>query len=152
MCRKYGHTALHCYHRFNPEYQDETFLNNNSDQATSSSSAMITELGNFEDPSTSMLVVPETLYDPSWYPDSGATNHVTPDSSNLMTKTPYNGDSKVKVANGSSTHIKHIGKSFFFPSKNAVTPLFLSNLLHVPNISKNLLSVSQSAKENKVFF
>lgn len=112
---------------------------------------MITELGHFEDPSTSMIAVPETLYDSSWYPDSGATNHVTPDSSNLMTKSAYNGDSNVKVANGTSTTIKHIGKSFFFPSKNSVNPLFLSNLLHVPTISKNLLMFHNLPKKTMYF-
>lgn len=134
-----------CYHRYVPKYQGDSSPQNNNNQTAAQNSVMITEFGDFDEPSTSMLAVPETLYDHSSYPDSGATNHVTPDSSNLMTKAPYNGESMVKVANGSSTNIRHIGKSFFFTSKNSVSPLFLSNLLHVPHFSKNLRSVSQFA-------
>lgn len=111
---------------------------------------MMTEIGNFDDPSTLMMAIPKTLFDPSWYPDSGAsaTNHVTPDSFNLLTKTPYHGGSKVKVANGSSTNIKHIG--FFFPH-NSIAPLFLSNLLYVPRISKNLSSASICKRKQGIF-
>lgn len=50
-----------------------------------------------------MIAVPETssinYYIPAWYPDSGPTNYVTPDSLNLMRKSAYKGDTRVKVAN-----------------------------------------------------
>nr|KYP65239.1 hypothetical protein KK1_011471 [Cajanus cajan] len=97
------------------------------------------------------MTIPETLYDPSWYPDTGATNHVTPDASNLMGKTSYKGEAKLKMAIGDSSSIQHIGNSYFYPSK-LVKPLFFNHLLHVPSVSKNLLTVSQFARDNKVFF
>lgn len=55
------------------------------------------------------------------------------------------------MANGDSTPIHHIGNSLFY-SPNSETPLFLHKLLHVPHTSKNLLSVSQFAHDNNVFF
>lgn len=55
------------------------------------------------------------------------------------------------MADGASTAIQHIGNSFFYPP-NSSKPLFLNNLLHVSSIYKNLLSVSQFAKDNKVYF
>lgn len=58
-----------------------------------------------------MLVVPETLYDPAWYPNSGAINYLTPDNDYLMGKSVYNRDSRIKMANGEATSIKHFGNS-----------------------------------------
>lgn len=56
------------------------------------------------------------------------------------------------MVNGSAASIHHIGK-FIFPSPhNASQPLILTNIMHVPNISKDLLSVSQFTKENNVYF
>ncbi|RDX90575.1 hypothetical protein CR513_27545, partial [Mucuna pruriens] len=57
----------------------------------------------------------------------------TLDSTNLMAKTTYNGDAKVKMTNGKVANIKH-------------RPFFLHNLLHVPRLSNNLFSVSQFAR------
>lgn len=48
---------------------------------------MVAENTTENDPQMSaLLAIPETVYDPSWYPDSGATNHLTPESGNLMGK------------------------------------------------------------------
>ncbi|RDX80648.1 hypothetical protein CR513_38783, partial [Mucuna pruriens] len=54
------------------------------------------------------------------------------------------------MENGASTTIQNINNSFFF-SLNSNKPLYLHNLLHVPNISKTLLSVSKVARDNKFF-
>lgn len=64
VCGKNGHIALDCWHRFDQEYQ--------SSSNSSSTSYM-----------TAMLTAPCTAFDPNWYPDSGVTNHVTPDPNNL---------------------------------------------------------------------
>ena len=47
--------------------------------------------------------------------------------------------------------IQHIGQSIF-PSQFSSKLLALKQLLHVPSISKNLLSVSKFAHDNNVFF
>lgn len=87
-----------------------------------------------------------------WYPDLGTSNHVTSDLSNLTMGTHYTGDNKVRVGNGASLDVLHIGSSSVKSSSNPNIVFHLKNLLHVPLITKNLISVSQFTKDNQVFF
>ncbi|KAE8651778.1 hypothetical protein Csa_006130, partial [Cucumis sativus] len=93
-----------------------------------------------------------------WYPDTGATNHITNDLANLNYSTNYNEVEQVHVGNGTSLKILNSGHSFFIPSDILISPnnhcpiLSIPNLLHVPHIKKNLLSVSQFTKDNNCFF
>ena len=80
---------------------------------------------------------------------SGASNHVTIDAHNLTTKTNYKGKDKFVVGNGSKLLISHIGSSVI-ASHNLQKPLYLNNILHVPSITKNLLSISQFTHDNNV--
>lgn len=89
--------------------------------------------------------------DDTWYPDTGATNHFTSDLSNLLIKNPYCGNEKVLVGNGTSLHIDHTGFSKLKSPSSSFT-FTLNNVLHVPGIRKNLLSVAQFARDNSVFF
>nr|KYP72250.1 hypothetical protein KK1_004838 [Cajanus cajan] len=82
-------------------------------------------------------------YDDSWYLDSRATNHLTSDVNNLQQRIEYSGPEKIHMGNGSGIGISNIGTSYIQS---------LKNLLHAPLITKNLLSISQFARENKVFF
>ncbi|KAL4354296.1 hypothetical protein GQ457_06G022450 [Hibiscus cannabinus] len=96
--------------------------------------------------STSVSVIPGET---TWYPDSGATHHITNDSSNLHSGTVYRGNDSLLMGNGSGVAISHVGQGFLFTNSR---PLVLQNMLHVPAIRKNLLSVSQLARENNVYF
>lgn len=98
-----------------------------------------------------LIATPETICDTSWYPDSGATNHVTADQDNLMIKTDYQGPDQVHIGNGLGLPIKYVGFSQF-PSPLTSQYLTLRNLLHFPKITKNLLSVSKFARDNNVYF
>ena len=89
--------------------------------------------------------------DPLWYPDSGASHHITNDESNFSVKTDYTGNDRVKIGNGSGLIIKHIGNSKFYDSESH-NHFVMNQLLHVPSITKNLLSVSQFCRDNQVFF
>ena len=60
-----------------------------------------------------MVASPDTVADPMWYPDSGATNHCTPDSSHLMNKMDYQGKDKIYVGNGTGLAISSIGSNTF---------------------------------------
>ena len=98
-----------------------------------------------------VATTPKFSYDSSWYPNSGATNHITLDIHNLMNKTEFVGQDKIMMGNGTCLNIKHIGQSSFqtqFTSKL----LSLNHLLHIPFITKNLLNVSKFAKDNVVYF
>jgi len=87
-----------------------------------------------------------------WYPDSGATHHVTPDASNLMDVSSFSGSDQMYIGNGQGLTINSISSMSFSSPFSPNTTLTLNNLLHVPSITKNLVSVSQFCKDNNVFF
>lgn len=84
-----------------------------------------------------------------WYPDSGATCHITPDLSNLSIHTDYGGNDMVKVGNGTGLPIQHIGHSTL---NTYSSPLQLHDVLLVPSITKNFQSINRLTKDNNVFF
>nr|KYP69812.1 hypothetical protein KK1_009018 [Cajanus cajan] len=93
----------------------------------------------------------QSSLDDTWYPDTGAKNHFTNDLSNLMIKTPYIGLEKVVVGNGNCLSIHNTGTyKLKNPSNNIA--FTLNKLLHVPDVTKNLLSVAKFDKENSCFF
>ena len=78
------------------------------------------------------LATPETILNPSWYADSGATNHVTTTLDNTTMKIEYGGQEKLIVGNGKQISISHIGQAYL-PTHFLVS-LHLENALHVPQI------------------
>ena len=74
----------------------------------------------------------------SWHPDTGATHHVTPDLSQLQLHEDYSGSDKLRVADGTGKPIKHVGSSTFMSDRR---PIHLNHILHVPSMTKSLLSV-----------
>ncbi|KAE8694562.1 hypothetical protein F3Y22_tig00110781pilonHSYRG00041 [Hibiscus syriacus] len=83
-----------------------------------------------------------------WYPDTGATHHVTNDISVFQSGTLYTGGNSLLMGNGDGIPIAHVGQGFLSSNRK---PLILQNMLHVPNIKKKLLSVSQFTRDNGVF-
>ncbi|KAH6823664.1 hypothetical protein C2S53_004231 [Perilla frutescens var. hirtella] len=90
--------------------------------------------------------------DVCWYPDSGASNHITHDFNNLNIASDYHGAEKLQIGNRTGLSIVHYGDSFARSSQSHTHIFHLKNLLHVPSITKNLISVSQFAKDNNVYF
>lgn len=85
----------------------------------------------------------------TWLPDTGANSHVTPDLASLGTSEAYHGDDALHVGNGMGLPNVHIGSTHISsPHKT----LSLSNILHVPQIQRNLLSVQKFCLDNHVFF
>ncbi|KAI9196831.1 hypothetical protein LWI28_027392 [Acer negundo] len=82
---------------------------------------------------------------------SGATNHITSDLSNLSLRSNYRGNEKLVVSNGQQLSILHIGDTFVQSHTSPHTKLHLKNILHVPQITKNLLSISKFSIDNKAF-
>ena len=85
--------------------------------------------------------------DPNWYPDTGATHHMT--SMPVHNPQPYSGSHNVYMGNGDSMSISHTGT---LPLSLGSSQFSLSNVFHIPNIRKNLLSVAQFTKDNRVYF
>ncbi|CAL8999831.1 unnamed protein product [Prunus brigantina] len=81
-----------------------------------------------------------------WIADSGATNHMTADISNLSAPTPYSNSDAITAANGEGLAIAHIGVSTLSTRNHTFR---LNSVLHVPQLSTGLLSVNQLCKENQ---
>lgn len=87
------------------------------------------------------------LSDATWFPDSGATHHITPNYNQLQHPTPYHRNGKVQGGDGAGLSISYIGAATLFSSSH---PLSLCHVLHVPQITRNLLSVQQFTRDNNV--
>jgi histone deacetylase 1/2 len=87
--------------------------------------------------------------DPAWYADSGATHHLTAELEKLTTKESYQGHDQVHAANGIGMNIHNIGHALIPTS--ASRPLHLNHVLHVPQVTRNLLSMSKLTLDNPVF-
>ncbi|PON69507.1 hypothetical protein TorRG33x02_259330 [Trema orientale] len=138
VCQVYGkagHVAIKYYHHFDISFQSPDISSHGTSQGNS--------------PHQAYLALPTTVVDSAWYLDSGATNHVTADLNNLYVKSDYKGKEKFLVENGFKLSISHIGSNTF-NTLNQSSSLLLKNILHVPCISKNLLSISQFTKDNNV--
>ena len=85
--------------------------------------------------------------DPNWYPDTGATHHMT----SLPVNNPeeYGGPHNVYMGNRNSMHVSHTGN---LPISIGSSQFSLRNVFHIPSIRKNLLSVARFTKDNHVFF
>jgi histone deacetylase 1/2 len=73
-----------------------------------------------------------------WFLKSSANQHVTPDLATLTTSEPYLGNDNLHVGDGKGLPISHIGHTKIYTPHCSFT---LSNVLHVPAITKCLLSV-----------
>ena len=131
ICGKVGHIAFNCWHRFKEDYEPQSNEKNQS-QATTNVAKIDSE------------------NDQGWYLDNGATNHVTYQIENLETKYEYKGSDKLMVGNGHKLKINYIGRSSLpVPYQK---PIILKDILHVPHITKNLLSISKLLYNNDLFF
>lgn len=74
----------------------------------------------------------------NWFPDTGATHHATPDSSQFSHIDEYHGNDQLYAGNGKGLPITHVGSS------SIITPS--------ASLSKSLLSVQKFTTNNNVFF
>ena len=122
VCLKTGHTANRCWHRF-----DENYVPEERHVAAAVASYNI---------------------DTNWYTDTGATDHITSDLEKLQARDKYNGSDQIHAANGSGMKISHIGHSTIHtPSRD----IHLTNVLYVPQATKNLVSVHRLASNNSAY-
>ncbi|KAJ0099696.1 hypothetical protein Patl1_21683 [Pistacia atlantica] len=86
------------------------------------------------------LTLDNTIADTEWTTDTGASNHMTGKSGMLTNIRHYSGSDSELIGDGSSMPILAIGDSYIKQKKSALP---LNDVLLVPNLKKNLLSVSQ---------
>ena len=95
--------------------------------------------------------------DTSWVVDSGSTHHMTfdrslfdPDSFTPHTPASFSG---VQMGNGSMADIKGCGTITLFTTVHRRDGfLKLSNVLYVPALRRNLLSISSFRQTHKISF
>jgi hypothetical protein len=124
VCGKFGHMALNCYHRFDNSYSSEPNMQ-------------------------ALLATPCTPVDDNWYADSGATHHLTSDLANLNVRADeYHGQEQIRVGNGNTLPITHIGTTQLLSPSSSFK---LNDVLHVPKISQNLLSIQKFTTDTNTF-
>ncbi|XP_075088534.1 uncharacterized protein LOC142170506 [Nicotiana tabacum] len=119
ICGRNNHTAVSCFYRWDYSYQ--------SQQETPQGLSALT----INEPSDNNL-----------YMDSGATHHMVHTTGNLNNSTLFKGSDLVMVGDGKLLKITHVG------NKEIGTNLKLKDVLVVPKLKKNLLSVSKLASDN----
>ncbi|KAH9782940.1 retrovirus-related pol polyprotein from transposon RE2 [Citrus sinensis] len=102
-------------------------------------------------PKSAYLANMEGPADTNWYLDSGATHHLTNDI-NMHVSEAFTGISKLVVGNGAGLDITLIGSAALksHNSNNASLTFKLNDILLVPQITKNLISISKLTKDNDV--
>lgn len=133
-CGKAGHSAAVCYYRFEKNFNSFQNSGNSSSSHQNKNSAP-----------TALIATPEHLYNSAWYLDSGAPNHLTSDLANLTVKSEYTGNEMITVGSGQQLPIHYIGSTNI---KGNARNLVSKSLMHVPMISKNLISISRLTMDN----
>ncbi|KAL5710519.1 hypothetical protein ACHQM5_021069 [Ranunculus cassubicifolius] len=124
ICGRRNHAAYNCFNRFKQSFNPPTMQ---PPSTQSSGHAYIAHQAPHH-------------REVNWYMDSGATNHITNDFSALRGPTEYDGTDQIRVGNGSSLPISHVGTSSI---SNSLQSFILRDVFYVPKVSSNLLSVSQ---------
>jgi hypothetical protein len=75
-------------------------------------------------------------------------NHNTGELDKLTMKEKYIGEDHIHIASGTGMKISHIvHTTVYTPSRN----IHLNNILYVPEVTKNLVSIHRLAEDNCVF-
>ena len=170
ICHKYGHETSYCHHRHDDNYvpsqpmdypnqypdqnQSQTSANANQNQYQSQNhntnshqtqqphQSQHNQYSTLRSPQANLTSVPSASSS-SWYPISGASNHVTNVSLNIHQTIPFEGPDQITIGNGQGLNINSSKLSSFSSPFNPKIPLVLNNLLFVPSINKSLISVNQ---------
>ncbi|KAI0498995.1 hypothetical protein KFK09_019895 [Dendrobium nobile] len=127
ICGKRGHLAHNCWHRLNITVSPpETTASNNSARA---------------------MVAANDTENPDWYLDSGASTHLTNSVDNLSQAQSYTGTDAITIGDGRSLPVAHSGNGIL---STPYRKIHLKNLLHVPHLFHNLISISKLTQDNNI--
>ncbi|KAL4591550.1 hypothetical protein LXL04_004519 [Taraxacum kok-saghyz] len=90
-------------------------------------------------PQAHMMHLP-TSSSSDWLFDSGVSHHITNDLNALSLHSPYDGTDDLVIGDGSCLTITHVG---YLLLPLSTTKFHLTNVLCVPHISRNIISISR---------
>jgi hypothetical protein len=99
-------------------------------------------------PNMQMLPPLGTMLIPNGILTRGATDHITSELDKLTMREKYGGSDQVHTASGSGMPISHLGQTTIHAHNR---DLILKDVLHIPDASKNLISVHKFTSDNNVF-
>jgi hypothetical protein len=123
LCQNFGYTSPHC-----PQFQQRGY---GQQPTTNLMQRNLSSTGSVD-----------------WFPDTGANQHVIPDLATLTASAPYLGNDNLHVGDGKGLPISHLSHTKIYTPHRSFT---LSNVLHVPAITKPLLSVQKFCLDNNVY-
>ncbi|EPS58923.1 hypothetical protein M569_15888 [Genlisea aurea] len=97
--------------------------------------------------SLASLQLDNTLTQTEWTSDTGATNHMTGKFTLFNNLKPYTGSNGVIIGDGTTLPITGIGTTAL---QQNTTSIPLNDVLYIPQLTKNLLSVSQLTRQEPV--
>jgi len=113
LCEKSGHTTATCWHRFDKNFHAPS-------EPTSSY--------NFSQQPSALYAEPQTMNDPSWYMDSGASYHVCPNA-NQFDQFASTGKIYLFTCTGEKANIVGIGNTSLSQSNLSIKNVSTSGLL-----------------------
>uniref|UniRef100_A0A803Q9W1 Integrase catalytic domain-containing protein n=1 Tax=Cannabis sativa TaxID=3483 RepID=A0A803Q9W1_CANSA len=109
LCLRLGHTAMDCFYRFDKSFSGlQTGSSSQSPQGAGSLKSQQTQAN---------LTTNSASCDSSWYPDSGATNHCTPQAQNLANCYDYEGHDQM-LGHPSEKIVQTVLKDCNIPAMN----------------------------------
>ncbi|KAJ4774690.1 Gag/pol [Rhynchospora pubera] len=135
ICYKRGHNARNCWWRCDMRYTDDFQSSSSLPPSSGAPQAHVAQTSNA---STGVT---------DWFLDSGATHHVTSDINNLSSFEPYEGPDQLHIGDGKGLTITHIGSATVCLGVHSI---ILTNVLLVPDFTKNLISLSQILADNNL--
>ncbi|KAL4285429.1 hypothetical protein GQ457_16G015660 [Hibiscus cannabinus] len=159
LCGKVGHLVDRCWYRFDHNYKPNQSRNEGQENSCCCNHKSCDVYSPFVPevtPANSVGVQNATLVNANastatvkWFPDFGATHHVTSDQTQVSTGQQYIEQGKVHIGDCSFLSISRIGQSTLNGNSR---DLVLDQVLLVPQITRSLLSVSKFSTDNSVFF
>ncbi|KAG8474677.1 hypothetical protein CXB51_031133 [Gossypium anomalum] len=150
---KMGHLVDRCYHRFDSSYKSTDYRPPPSSQVNVCTFGQGASILPWMASSLNTFLPVAPYLQPGWFIPPTSTLSWTANASQsanaIGESSTYNGPGKVYIGNGTALPVHSTSQSSLL---TRTRPPYMRSLLHVPGITKNLLSVSQFTKDNHVMF
>jgi hypothetical protein len=138
-CEKPGHTQFECYKKQNDEKRGKRQQNNyaSTSEECDKDGAFVVQHETTAMAKCSQRCNEEVM----WYVDSGASNHMTGHKNWFESLREPEIPGYIQTGDNTTHQIEHVGDIPLWEAKGKTKYMF--NVMHVPNLAKNLISVGQ---------